>query len=143
MTWKQLLANRQVRRHRTSKTEVDDLRKVVARDLHDASLPDLSADRRFATAYNAVLQLSKMATACAGYRVSVGAGHHQVTFHAARLALGPDSERSLQYFDVCRRKRNAIDYDAAECATETEAAELLERAGEFRKIGRASCRERV
>jgi hypothetical protein len=28
------------------------------------------ADRRFATAYNAVLQLAKMVIACAGYRVA-------------------------------------------------------------------------
>jgi hypothetical protein len=46
-----------------------DLRAVIARDLQDAALSGLSADRRFATAYNAVLQLTKMVIACAGYRV--------------------------------------------------------------------------
>jgi len=44
------------------------LRKLVARDLLDAAVPGLSADRTFATAYNAVLQLSKPALAAAGYR---------------------------------------------------------------------------
>ncbi len=33
----------------------------------DANLDQLSADRRFATAYNAVLQLTKMGIACEGY----------------------------------------------------------------------------
>jgi hypothetical protein len=31
-----------------------------------AAIPGLSADRRFAIAYNALLELSKMAAACAG-----------------------------------------------------------------------------
>ena len=55
MTWKQLLAQRKVQPHRTSKQEVDALRALVTRDLQDAALPDLSPDRRFATAYNAAL----------------------------------------------------------------------------------------
>jgi hypothetical protein len=49
----------------------------------------LSADRRFATAYNAALQTAKMAIACAGYRLASTPGHHGLTFEAARLALGP------------------------------------------------------
>jgi hypothetical protein len=49
--------------------ELDGLRAVVARDLTDARVVGLSTDRQFATAYNAVLQLAKMAIACAGYRV--------------------------------------------------------------------------
>ncbi len=35
--------------------------------------------RARATAYNAVMQISKLAIACAGYRVSSGLGHHQST----------------------------------------------------------------
>lgn len=88
MSSKKLLADRKVQRHRTSKSEIDGLREIVSRDLADASLSGLSGDRRFATAYNACLQLSKMCIACAGYRVSVGGGHHQNTFEAARAALG-------------------------------------------------------
>jgi len=41
---------------------------VVERDLADASIPQLSPDRRFATAYNAVLQAAKAITYCEGYR---------------------------------------------------------------------------
>lgn len=79
MTWTQLLANNEVQRHKTSKNELDKLRAVIRRDLADASLKGASADRRFATAYNAALQGAKMAIACAGYRV-VGAGHHRISF---------------------------------------------------------------
>jgi uncharacterized protein (UPF0332 family) len=106
------------------------LRALIARDLQDASLPALSADRRFATAYNAVLHLAKMTIACAGYRVK-GEGAHRTTFQALELSLGPGVAASASYFDRCRRKRNMVDYDAANVATETEAAELLRQGGLF------------
>ena len=81
MTWQQLLTTHRVQRHTTSRHELDGLQAVVARDLNDAKVPGLSTDRQFATAYNAVLQLAKMAIACAGYRV-VGQGHHRTMFEA-------------------------------------------------------------
>jgi hypothetical protein len=59
MTWKDLLKNQRVKPHQTSHEELHDLRAVVERDLKDAKIDQLSADRRFATAYNAVLQLTK------------------------------------------------------------------------------------
>lgn len=134
MSWGALLANRTVQPHKTSKKEMESLRQLVARDLADAAIEELSADRRFATAYNAVLQLSKMAIACAGYRVTSGSGHHQKTFEAVKQALGKPGEPLADYFETCRRKRNHIDYDASEVVTNTEAQELLEKAGEFREM---------
>jgi hypothetical protein len=109
------------------------LRAIVERDLKDARVPGLSTDRQFATAYNAVLQLAKMAIACAGYRV-VGIGHHQITCEAIELALGPSITNLASYFDMCRRKRNILDYDSAQVVTETEAKELVEKAEEFRTL---------
>ena len=134
MGWKALLASRTVEPHKTSKKEIESLRQLVARDLTDAAIEELSADRRFATSYNAVLQLSKMAIACARYRVTSGAGHHQKTFEAVKTALGKRSEPMADYFETCRRKRNHIDYDSSEVATETEAQELLEKAQEFQAM---------
>jgi hypothetical protein len=46
MSWKQLLAQLQL--HTTSKQELDGLRALIERDLTDAALAGLSADRRFA-----------------------------------------------------------------------------------------------
>lgn len=43
MSWKQLLAKGEVKAHRTSKQELDNIRALVARDMADASLPGLSA----------------------------------------------------------------------------------------------------
>lgn len=134
MTWTQLLANNEVKQHKTSKKELDRIRAAVARDLADASLKALSADRRFATAYNAALQSTKMAIACAGYRVTAGTGHHRISFEAVKLAVGKPADLYSDYFDRCRRKRNVIDYDDVNVATETEAEEIMRKAKEFAEL---------
>src|ERR1700733_88122 len=131
MTWTQLLAQNAVKHHKTSKEELESVRAIIARDLADASVSGLSADRRFATAYNAALQSAKMPIACAGYRVTAGAGHHKISFDCIELAMGSRAKSFADYFDRCRRKRNTIDYDSAFVATETEAEEILQRANEF------------
>lgn len=71
------------------------MRALVARDLADAQLAGLSADRRFATAYNAALQTANMAIACAGYRVTAKTGHHRVTLDAITLAAGLTDDSAL------------------------------------------------
>jgi hypothetical protein len=130
MSWQTELADKRIKTHTTSRQELDDLRAVIARDLADAIIPALSADRRFATAYNAALQTAQLVIACAGYRVS-GLGHHQTSFEAAELALGASSARLMAYFDACRRKRNTVDYDRAHVATEAEAGEVVTQAKAF------------
>ena len=121
-----------MRTHTTSKQELDGLRTVIERDLHDASIFGLSADRSFATAYNAALQTAKMAIACAGFRV-IGQGHHQVSFEAAELAVGASVSNLVAYFELCRRKRNTLDYDVANVVSDTEATESLQKAQEFKQ----------
>ena len=110
MSWKKLLQSNSVHRHNASRQELSDIRRLVARDLADAAFPALSEDRRFATAYNAALQIAKMAIACDGYRVASVPGHHRLTFEGAKLSLGKQAEQLADYFDACRRKRNEIDY---------------------------------
>ncbi len=131
MSWKTLLAARKIHTHQLSKQELDELRAVVKRDLADAALPALSEDRRFATAYNAALQVARMATASAGYRVAAVPGHHALSFECAGFALGKQADKLVLFFDGCRRKRNVIDYTGVQIATATEVAELLQRAQEF------------
>lgn len=114
--------------HQSSKWEIDELRAIVKRD---AALPGLSEDRRFATAYNAALQMARMATVSAGYRVAAVPGHHALSFECAGLTLGKQADQLLLFFDGCRRKRNVIDYTGVQIATSTEAAELLLRVEEF------------
>lgn len=50
---------------------------LVARDLGDAKVTRLSADRRFTTAYYAALSVTHMAIACAGYRVTATSGRQR------------------------------------------------------------------
>ena len=126
-----MLASRDVQRHRTSKKELDDIRALIARDLADAGVTAVSADRRFATAYNAALLTAHMVIACAGYRVTAKTGHHKVAFDAITLTLGAGAGKYADYFERCRRKRNVIDYTRSDVATETEAQEILEKATEF------------
>jgi uncharacterized protein (UPF0332 family) len=135
MSWSNLVKDRIVQKHSTSRQEIENLRELVNRDLKDAELENLSDDRRFATAYNAVLQLSKMAISCSGHRLTTGAGHHRNTFEAVKVALSTAFADSLvDYFETCRRKRNKIDYDTAEVVTETEVIELIEKSREFQTL---------
>jgi hypothetical protein len=110
VTWTSLLANKEALKHKTSKKELDNMRALIARDLADASLAGLSADRRFATAYNAALQAANMAIACVGYRIVSKVGHHRVSLESTKLVLGKAAHKYADYFETCRRKRNTIDY---------------------------------
>jgi hypothetical protein len=64
VSWKQLLDNRDVQRHQTSQQQLDNVRKLIIRDLARASVTALSADRRFATAYKAALQAKGPRISC-------------------------------------------------------------------------------
>ncbi|MEX2310722.1 MAG: hypothetical protein WD738_24355 [Pirellulales bacterium] len=95
----------------------------------------LSSDRRFAVAYNAVQQLAKMVLACEGYRVSSSkGGHHATTFEAVALFLGPAHQALIDYFDTCRQKRNQVNYDHAGIISDSEAQEIVKSADEFRLL---------
>jgi uncharacterized protein (UPF0332 family) len=134
VSWTQLLANKDAQKHTTSKSELDNMRELIARDLADAALAGLSADRRFATAYNAALQAANMAIACAGYRITARIGHHKLSLECATLALGKSAESLTDYFETCRRKRNQIDYTQSHVATDTEAKEIVAKAKEFYRL---------
>jgi len=131
-----LLRKGRIRKHRTNVQEIASLFEVVERDLADASIPGLSPDRRFATAYNAVLQAAKAIMYCEGYRTR-GSGHHSATFEFLSIALGPSFEALTSYFDRCRAKRNIADYVGAGSISETEAEDLLEEAITLTQTARA------
>jgi hypothetical protein len=115
VTWTKLLASKEAHKHKTSKKELDNMRALIARDLADAAIAGLSADRRFATAYNAALQAANMAIACAGYRIVSKVGHHRVSLESTKLVLGKPAHKYADYFETCRRKRNTIDYTFLQC----------------------------
>jgi hypothetical protein len=133
MTWQGLLAARRVQPHKTSLQEINDLRAVVARDLADAAIAETPADRRFAVATNAALQLARVVLACRGYKTA-GSQHHRTAFDALEAAMAPSAATDAATFGQCRRKRSIIDYDTAFVASESEAASLLQQAAEFGEV---------
>lgn len=128
-------ANGHIQPHKTSADEARSLRDLIERDLADAAIDQLSDDRRFATAYNAALQISKLVLACAGYRVSKGQSAHFASFEMASIAIPTTEITDLtEYFDTCRRKRNHIDYDGSQIVSRTETDELIAKVREYKGI---------
>jgi hypothetical protein len=111
---------------------VADLLRVVDRDLTDAEIPQLSPDRRFATAYNAALQMATMALYAAGFR-AFGSGHHWATFQALPDIMGTQAQVRADYLDSCHSKRNVTDYDRVGEISQREVEEILAEAGAFRE----------
>lgn len=126
MSLKKLQGDGRIKPHRTSQRELDDLRSGVDVKLADARSTSISDDTRFTTAYGAALLLAKIALACAGYRLSSSSGGHHVTaFEALPDCIGSAAAPLSSYFEVCRRKRNEIDYDRANVASRTDAEEIV------------------
>ncbi len=130
MTWKQLLAENRLAPEPTSRTEIQDLRAVVHRNLADAQIRKLSDDGRFGHAYDAARILANIIVRASGYRIKSDGGGHYNTFLALKTA-SPAFAKKAVYFDACRRKRNSCLYEQANVVTNTEAEELLIHATGF------------
>lgn len=130
MTLRELLQEGKIVPHRTSKQEISDLFGIMERDLHDASIKGISADRRFITAYNVALQGTTVLLHLQGYRTRAEA-HHYFTFLAGREILGPKHHAMMDYFNTCRSKRNVSDYDRAGMISDKEAEALLKETAKF------------
>ena len=119
---------------REQSTQLGEIKLLLAgvdRDLADASVAGLSADRKFTTAYEAVLGLATMRLRTQNLRAS-GDGSHRVTLQAIPLVLGQDERQRAKYFDACRIKRHVATYERAGGISRTEADELLLVARMFR-----------
>jgi uncharacterized protein (UPF0332 family) len=53
---------------------------------------------------------------------------------SATLALCKSAEELTDYFEICRRKRNQIDYTRTRLVTESEAKEIVIKAKEFCEV---------
>jgi|BarGraIncu01121A_1022015.scaffolds.fasta_scaffold01073_6 hypothetical protein len=106
--------------------EIARLLAVADRDLADANVRGVSIDRRFATAYNAALQLATVVLRASGYRTSsAAAGHHWVTLALLPELMGPEQADRRSFLDSCRRARNQADYDRIDVVSKQDLAELL------------------
>lgn len=136
-----LLREGRIRPHRTNPAEIAGLFAVVKRDLTDAAIEALSADRRFATAYNAALQAATAMMYAEGYRAA-SVGHHWTTFEFLKAVSADEFGDLADYFDDCRRKRNWTDYVGVGGISDTEARDLLAETRMFAESARAWIRDR-
>jgi uncharacterized protein (UPF0332 family) len=134
-TLQQLLAKGRLQQQPTQPSEIEALLKVAERDLSDARQGSISDDRRFATAYNAALQLATVVVRAEGYRTR-GSGHHVVTIATLPLILGPDLSETADYLDACRSRRNTVDYDGIGIASEADVSELIHEAEHLQVVVR-------
>lgn len=130
MSLQNWLENGQIKAHRTSKYEISELFRAIDRDITDSQLKGLSADRRFATAYNAALLVSTMALAASGYRAQQE-GHHYWSIQSLAFTLEIDA-KIIKQLNAFRRKRNITDYERVGMASEEEIKNLVTLAKELR-----------
>lgn len=129
-----LLDQNLLKLHEPSSREINSLFKIVDRDLKDATVKILSPDRRFATAYNAALQLTTIVLRAHGFRSNPGkAAHHRISIDTLPLILGREAVSLKVYFDSCRVKRNTCEYTSVEEANEKEVQELISTVQDFEK----------
>ena len=118
--------------HKTSQKEIDQLFTVFERDIADTQAEALSADRRFATAYNAALMAARAALAASGYRTS-GEGNHYWTIQSLAFTLQLDA-KTIKKFNKLRQKRNISDYEMIGMVSEQEVTEMIALAQDLRSM---------
>lgn len=133
MTLQSWLSEGCLRPHRTNKKEIAGLLQVAARDMSDAVIGNVSADRRFATAYNAILQMATVVVRAGGYRVA-GQDHHWLTLQAFAELMPSLDPGVADYLDACRRKRKRVGYDSVDVVSDKEADEIIKEASALKLI---------
>lgn len=113
-----------LRPHKSSHIEIDNLLKIVDRDIHDANTKGLSDDWKFGIAYNAALKLCTILLHGSGYRSEKNLAHYR-TIQALPLILGHKHSANADYLDTCRKKRNETEYDMAGGVSREEVKELV------------------
>lgn len=132
MTINSLLQRGVLVKQDTSSNEIEDLLKIVERDIADSAKEEISYDWQFGIAYNAALKLATILVRSSGYRVK-GGSHHMNTIAMIPLVLGNAKKDDAEYLDTCRRKRNIVEYDCVGGATKADVVELREFIIEFQQ----------
>lgn len=117
--------------HATDEAELGNLLAIADRDISDAEAGSLSNDWKFGIAYNAALKLCTMLLYDAGYMPEKTLAHYR-TLLSLEFTLGANRKDDAAYLDACRAKRNHVEYDYVDGASEAEAKELTEFAKSLR-----------
>jgi hypothetical protein len=140
MILEELLKKGQVVRETAKPHEIHGLYEIVDRDLKDSFTQELSDDWRFGIAYNAALKLATILVLHAGYRVR-GNGFHLNTIQLIPQFLGKKFQKYADYLDICRGKRNLLEYDSIGGVGPDDVLELQEFVKEFKKVVQAQCKQ--
>jgi uncharacterized protein (UPF0332 family) len=124
MTLKDWVDLKLLRVEAASADEIRDLKTVVETRLSDAQVKKVSADWRFAAAYNALLASATMALRASGYRVPVHAGQHMRTLESLQYTIRADDKliRKLKNF---ANKRGTAIYEVAGAVSEQEVRSII------------------
>ena len=114
----------------TSKGELDELRAMVAVNLKDSRVREISAQGRYEFAYNAALLMATTVIRARGYRVVSKVGHHYFTFQALQASDAAFATIGV-YFDQARDRRNDFSYDSPAEISDTDAEDLIDAATRF------------
>ena len=123
MRWQHWVDNKLLRTYTTNSDEISTLLSIVDRDIIEAKRAG-SLDWQFSIAYNAALKLCTIVLYAEGYRTGSN-GHHYYTIQSLPLILGEEYKESAVYLDVCRKKRNQVEYDTVGTVAEEDVRELL------------------
>jgi len=124
MTLSQWAENGWLRTHKTSPKEINNLLRIIDRDLLDAK-GKISSDSRFGIAYSSALKLCTILLYAEGYKPEKTLGHYR-TIQALPLILGKNRKKDVAYLDACRSRRNTLEYDYVGGVTEEDVEELIE-----------------
>lgn len=130
MTLANWQANGWLSEHEPTVQEINDLFAVVDRDLDDAAIEGLSADRRLGIAYNAALQLANIALAASRLRSDKQRAHERA-IRSLEFTIGA-SPALVDTLDGIRRKRNQTNYTRAGTSSSSEAEEVYHLATALR-----------
>ena len=99
-----------IARHQSSPQEIADLLDIARTDLRDAAIPELSAKRKLASSYNAILSLARAALRAPGFRVSKGTGsHHYYAIQSLRYTVGFEPADIVK-IEAIQKKRHVGEY---------------------------------
>jgi cytochrome P450 len=129
-----LLDQRRVVREAPTHQEIESLTKLAQQALADALVEAVSDDGRFDRAYDAARALATAVVRTSGYRVKPQGGGHFNTFLALKAADPNRFSTFAAYFDICREKRNDLNYVAPGIVTRSELAEILREVARFQAV---------
>jgi len=114
----------------TSKNELDELRTMVAVNLKDSKVAEISTQGRYEFAYNAARLMATAVVRASGFRVVAKGAHHYFTFQALQAADPAFTTIGIYFYRV-RDRRNSFSYDSPTVISETDAEDLAQAVTQF------------